>query len=74
MDSLHHNPQPKTTSGRDCQFCKEFDQGFRKRALLDRLVYRELEDTATAHMTENGQIEHRRLEIRMREGPVGYAA
>jgi hypothetical protein len=74
MDSLHHNRQPKMTSGRDCQFCKEFDQGFRKRPLMDRLVCAELNDTATAHMTENGEIKHRLLEIRMREGPVGYAA
>jgi hypothetical protein len=41
---------------------------------MDRLVCAELKDTAAAHMTENGEIKHRLLEIRMREGPVGYAA
>ena len=47
---------------------------FGKRDSMDRLVCTELYDTATAHMTENGEIKHRLLEIRMREGPVGYAA
>jgi hypothetical protein len=41
---------------------------------MDQLVRVELGDTATAHMTENGEIMHRLLEIKMREGPVGYAA
>jgi hypothetical protein len=41
---------------------------------MDRLVCLELEDTAAAHMTENGHIRHRLLEIKMRAGPVGYAA
>jgi len=40
---------------------------------MDRLTCTELNDTATAHMTENGKIKRRLLEIRMREGPVGYA-
>jgi hypothetical protein len=39
---------------------------------MDGLVCAELYDTAAAHMTENGEIKHRLLEIRMPEGPVGY--
>ena len=75
MDSLHRKPQPKETrTGRDCQFCREFDPEFGKRDPMERLVCAELHDTAAAHMTENGEIKHRLLEIRMREGPVGYAA
>ena len=75
MDSLHRNPQPQETrTGRDCPFCKEFDPGFRKRDPIDRLVCAERGETAASHMTENGEIKHRLLEIRMREGPVGYAA
>ena len=74
MDSLHRNSQPQETrTGRDCPFCREFDPGFGKRDPIDRLVC-ELNDDAAAHMTENGEIKHRLLEIRMREGPVGYAA
>ena len=66
--------QKKLASGRDCQFCREFDPGFGKREPMDRLTCTELNDTAKAHMTENGEIKHRLLEIKMREGPVGYAA
>ncbi len=75
MDSLHRTPQPKETrTGRDCQFCRQFDPNFGRRDPMDRLVCPEREDTAAAHVTENGEIQHRLLEIRMREGPVGYAA
>jgi hypothetical protein len=75
MDSLHRKPQPKETrAGNDCQFCRQFDPRFGKRDSMDRLVCAELYDTATAHITENGEIKHRLLEIRMPEGPVGYAA
>ena len=74
MDSLRRNPQPQETrTGRDCPFCKEFDPGFRKRDPIDRLV-REQNDTSASHLSVNGEIKHRLLEIRMREGPVGYAA
>jgi len=74
MDSLHRKPQLKETrTGRDCQFCREFDPEFGKRDPW-KAVCAELHDTAAAHMTENGEIKHRLLEIRMREGPVGYAA
>jgi hypothetical protein len=74
MDSLHRNPQPQETrTGRDCPFCKEFDPGFRKRDPMDRLV-REQNDSSASHVSVDGEIMHRLLEIRMREGPVGYAA
>jgi hypothetical protein len=73
MDSLHRNPQPQETrTGRDCLFCKEFDPGFRKRDPIDRLVG--VEQNAASHLSVNGEIKHRLLEIKMREGPVGYAA
>jgi hypothetical protein len=75
MDSLHREPQPKETrTGRDCQFYRHSDPEFGRRDLVDRLVRPELKDTAAAHMTENGQVKHRLLEIRRRMGPVGYAA
>jgi hypothetical protein len=75
MDRLHRKPQPKETrTGRDCQFCRYFDPEFRRRDPMDRLVCPEREETAAAHMTENGHVKHRLLEIRMRVGPVGYAA
>ena len=75
MDSLRRKPPRKETrTGRDCQFCRCFDPEFGKRDPMDRLVCPELKDTAAAHMTENGHVKHRLLEIKMRAGPVGYAA
>jgi hypothetical protein len=75
VDSLHRKPQPKETRiGRDCQFCQQFDPGFGKRDPMDRFICPEREHTASAHMTENGHIMHRLVEIRMPVGPVGYAA
>jgi hypothetical protein len=75
MDRLHRKTLPKETrTGHECQFCRCFDPGFWKRDPIDRLVCPELIDTAAAHMTENGRIHHRLLEIRMHAGPVGYAA
>ena len=74
MDSLHRKPQPQETrAGRDCPFCREFDPRFGKRDPIDRLVC-EQNDTSASHLSVNGEIKHRLLEMRMREGPVGYAA
>jgi hypothetical protein len=75
MDPLHRNPQPQETrTGRDCPFCREFDPRFGKRDQIDRLVCAEQNDTAASHLSVNGEIKHRLLEVRMREGPVGFAA
>lgn len=75
MDSLYCKPQLKETrTERDCPFCKEFDPGFGKRDSIDRLVGAEQNDTTASHLSVNGEIKHRLLEIKMREGPVGYAA
>jgi hypothetical protein len=67
MDSYHRKPhhrEPRT--GKDCQFCQSFDPDFGKRVPMDKLVYAELNDDATAHITEDGYVRHRMLEIRVR--------
>ncbi len=75
MDRLHRKPLPKETrTGRDCKFCQNFDSNFEKRDPMDRLIHPDLEDTASAHMTENGHVKHRLLELGLRVGPLGYAA
>jgi hypothetical protein len=67
VDTFHRNPHRRDTrTGRDCQFCQSFDPAFDKRTLMDKLVYAELNDDATAHMTENGCVRHRILEITQR--------
>ena len=44
------------------------DPEFEKRTPLDRLVRSERNDTATAHMSENGYVKHRLLEMDVRVG------
>jgi hypothetical protein len=67
MDCLHREVQPmETRTGRNCQFCQRSDPEFGNRHPLDRLACSELNDTAAAHMTENGHIKHRLLEVRVR--------
>ena len=67
MDSFHRRPQEQDTrTGHDCRFCKIADPEFGKRDPLDRLVYSELNNSATSHLTENGYVWHRMLEIRGR--------
>ena len=67
MDAFHRKPQHRDTrTGHDCRFCKRADPEFGQRGALDRLVCSELSDTATAHLTENGYVRHRMLELQVR--------
>ena len=62
MDLFHRKSQGKDTpTGRDCQFCYRVDPDFTKRDLMDRLVL--LNDSAAAHLTEDGYVKHRIAEL-----------
>ena len=75
MDRLHRKPRPKEThTGRDCQFCRHSDPDFENRNPMEMLVCSELNDTAAAHMTENGYIRHRLLEIEVRLGVTEFGS
>jgi hypothetical protein len=50
-------------TGRDCQFCHRVDPDFTKRDPMDRLVLSKLDDTAAAHLPEDGYIKHRIAEL-----------
>jgi hypothetical protein len=66
MDLFHRKSQGKgkdTPTGRDCQFCYRVDPDFTKRDPMDRLVLWQLEDTAAAHLTEDGYVKHRIAEL-----------
>ena len=70
MDFFHREVLGKDTpTGRDCQFCKRVDPNFGKRGLMDRLVAAQLDNTAGAHLTEDGYIRHRIAEL-MHTGSV----
>ncbi len=66
MDLFHRKSQGKgkdTPTGRDCQFCHRADPNFNKRDPMDRLVLSKLDDTAAAHLTEDGYVKHRIAEL-----------
>ena len=64
MDSYHRQQLHKDyRTGRDCQFCQQFDPEFMKRSPIDRSVQQDLEDSANSHLSENGHIRHRISEI-----------
>jgi hypothetical protein len=72
MERLHLRPPQDARTGRDCEFCRHSDPDFAKRNPLDRLVCCK-QDTATAHMSENGYVRHLMLEIEIRLGVTEFA-
>jgi hypothetical protein len=72
MERLHLRPLQDTRKGRDCQFCQRSDPDFERRNPIDKLVCSK-QDTATAHMRENGYILHRILEVEIRLGVTEFA-
>ena len=69
MDFIHRKPQQQDfRMGRECQFCSHNDPEFSGRKPIDRLVTAKLEDTAAAHITEDGYVKHRLLELKTRFG------
>ena len=53
-----------TKSSRPCEFCREFDPQFRQRSPLDQMVASSRRAVASAHLTEDGYVRHRMLELR----------
>ena len=69
MDILHRKPlQSDFRMGRECQFCSRHDPFFNNRKPMDRVVTAKLEDSASAHITEDGYVKHRMLEMKTRFG------
>jgi hypothetical protein len=72
MDLFHRELQGHDTrTGRECQFCSGLDPDFAKRDPLDRLVVSNLNDTAAAHLTEDGYVRHRIAEL-LKKGASSY--
>jgi len=67
MECLHTKLLQDTRTGQDCEFCRDFDPNFEIRETPDRLVTPRGNNTAAAHLTENGYVQHRALEIRIRQ-------
>jgi hypothetical protein len=67
VDLFHRQPEhTDTRSGRECSFCSTMDPDFASRRPIDRMVVHKLEDTASAHLTEDGYVRHRIAELMKR--------
>jgi hypothetical protein len=53
-----------TKSSRPCEFCRDLDPQFRQRSPLDQMVATSRKAVASAHLTEDGYVRHRMLELR----------
>lgn len=52
-----------TRTGSPCEFCMKLDAGFPKRRPMDQMVMPNKRHTASAHLTEDGYVRHRVLEL-----------
>jgi len=52
-----------TRSGSPCEFCMKLDSEFPKRHLMDQMVAANKKHIASAHLTEDGYVRHRVLEL-----------
>jgi hypothetical protein len=64
MDTFHRKSDGKDTrNARECQFCRRLDPDFAQRDPVDRMVLARMDDSAGAHITENGYVKHRIAEL-----------
>jgi hypothetical protein len=64
MDFMHRKPlERETRNGHDCEFCARQDPNFGKRRPVDKLVHNRDYATASGHLSEDGYVKHRMLEI-----------
>ncbi len=63
-----------TRSSRPCEFCQDRDPHFRKRSPLDQVIASSRQASASAHITEDGYVKHRMLELaHMNSGELAVA-
>jgi len=53
-----------TRSSRPCEFCREQDPHFSNRKPMDQMVVSTRKAVASSHLTEDGYVRHRILELR----------
>jgi len=53
-----------TRSSRPCEFCQELDPHFHHRRPLDQMIAYTRKPVASAHLTEDGYVRHRIVELR----------
>ena len=63
-----------TRSSRPCEFCQELDPQFHHRRPLDQMIASRRKAVASAHLTEDGYVRHRILELRQYASRPALAA
>ena len=63
-----------TRSGCPCEFCQSMDPQFPSRRPMDQRVASNRKHTAAAHLTEDGYVRHRVLELTLLRGRGASAA
>ena len=53
-----------TRSSRPCEFCRELDPHFPHRRPLDQMIISARKPVASSHLTEEGYVRHRIVELR----------
>jgi len=64
MDGFHRERQPDTRTARPCSFCMRWDSDFARRRPWDQLVQNT--DKAAEHLSEEGHVRHRMLELSLK--------
>jgi len=59
-------------AGKPCSFCQELDPRFSVRPALDQLVAG-LNHSANAHVTDDGYVQHRMIELSQRRAKTAAA-
>ncbi|HZQ24203.1 MAG TPA: hypothetical protein VFA89_15535 [Terriglobales bacterium] len=67
MDYFHREIITDTRTAKPCAFCQHQDPEFHNRRLMDQVV--QDSDTASGHVTEDGHVRHRILEL-LKKMPV----
>lgn len=62
-----------TRSSRPCEFCREMDPHFPARKPADQMVASTRRPVASSHLTEDGYVRHRILELRQISRPQTLA-
>jgi hypothetical protein len=64
--SFHRDhPFTEHPNTRTCRFCAERDPNFARRKTEDRLVRHNAADVASSHISEDGHVLHRIMEVTM---------
>jgi hypothetical protein len=63
IDQIFRKKRTEARSSRPCEFCKELDPQFPHRHPLDQMVGLSRKSTASAHLTEDGYVRHRMVEL-----------